>query len=142
MLVKLLFTLAMTLALMLAGSAISPEGGRPARVVRAGACCSARSAILSIGFLVASVVPTARFAQPVGTLLFYPMLGLSGLFVPIAVLPPRAGAGPRAAGHLRRVADEGIWHGEGWVAHTGDLAALAAVFVICVTLSAWVFRWE
>ena len=38
--------------------------------------------ILSIGFLIASVVPTARFAQPIGALILYPMLGLSGLFVP------------------------------------------------------------
>ena len=44
--------------------------------------------ILSIGFLIASLVPTARFAQPVGTLILYPMIGLSGLFVPVASLPP------------------------------------------------------
>ena len=37
--------------------------------------------ILSLGFLIASVVPTARFAQPIATLVLYPMLGLSGLFV-------------------------------------------------------------
>src|SRR5438445_10401393 len=44
--------------------------------------------IVSLGFLIASVVPTARFAQPIGTLLVYPMLGLCGLFVPIESLPP------------------------------------------------------
>ena len=41
--------------------------------------------ILSLGFLIASIVPTARFAQPIGTLILYPMLGLSGLFVPVDV---------------------------------------------------------
>ena len=46
------------------------------------------SSILSIGFLIASLVPTARFAQPIGTLILYPMIGLSGLFVPLASLPP------------------------------------------------------
>ena len=44
--------------------------------------------LLSLGFLIASVVPTARFAQPIGTLILYPMLGLSGLIVPVASLPP------------------------------------------------------
>ena len=99
--------------------------------------------ILSIGFIVASVVPTARFAQPVGTLLFYPMVVLSGLFFPIAVLPSYVQALARVLPVSYAVSlMRGIWRGEGWVAHAGDLAALAAVFVICVTLSAWVFRWE
>src|SRR6202171_4713820 len=31
--------------------------------------------ILSIGFLIASIVPTARFAQPIGAAILYPMLG-------------------------------------------------------------------
>src|SRR5258705_84733 len=44
--------------------------------------------ILSIGFLIASLVPTARFAQPVGAFILYPMIAVSGLFVPIASLPP------------------------------------------------------
>ena len=51
--------------------------------------------LLSIGFLIASLVPTARFAQPVGSLIFYPMLALSGLFFPIEALPPALEAPPR-----------------------------------------------
>src|SRR6266852_6389523 len=39
--------------------------------------------ILSIGFLIASIVPTARFAQPIGAVILYPMIAVSGLFVPI-----------------------------------------------------------
>jgi CRP/FNR family transcriptional regulator, cyclic AMP receptor protein len=34
--------------------------------------------ILSIGFLIASIVPTARFAQPIGSFILYPMIGVSG----------------------------------------------------------------
>ena len=45
-------------------------------------------AILSMGFVIASIVPTARFAQPIGTLILYPMIALCGLFVPISALPP------------------------------------------------------
>jgi len=43
--------------------------------------------VVSLGFVIASVVPTARFAQPLGSLVLYPMLGLSGLFVPVATTP-------------------------------------------------------
>jgi ABC-2 type transport system permease protein len=100
-------------------------------------------AILSIGFLIASMVPTARFAQPVGTLIFYPMVALSGLFVPVASLPP----GLRVVARLLPLTYvsslmKGIWQGQPWSAHTGDLAALVAFFVICTALSARVFRWE
>jgi ABC-2 type transport system permease protein len=37
---------------------------------------------------------------------------------------------------------EGIWKGDAWSAHLGDVAALAVVFVICTALSAKVFRRE
>jgi ABC-2 type transport system permease protein len=36
----------------------------------------------------------------------------------------------------------GIWRGEGWLAHAGDLGVLALVFLVCTALSAKVFRWE
>ena len=95
--------------------------------------------ILSIGFLIASVVPTARFAQPVGAIVLYPMLGLSGLFVPLALIPPWLRHLPLtyAVSLL-----EGIWTGEPWSAHVVDVAALAIVFVVCTAVSARVFRWE
>ncbi len=37
---------------------------------------------------------------------------------------------------------EGIWKGDAWSAHLGDVAALVVVFAICTALSAKVFRWE
>ena len=36
----------------------------------------------------------------------------------------------------------GIWNGDPWSAHLGDLAALALVFMLCTALSSRVFRWE
>ena len=95
--------------------------------------------ILSIGFLIASLVPTARFAQPVGAIVLYPMLVLSGLFIPREILPPWLGHLPLSYAVSLL---QGIWKGDGWSVHLGDVAALALVFTVCMALSARLFRWE
>ncbi len=100
--------------------------------------------ILSIGFIIASIVPTARFAQPIGAFVLYPMvIGLSGLFMPLNSLPP----GMRVAARLLPLSHvasllQGIWIGEPWSVHVVDVGALAAVFALCIALSARYFRWE
>jgi ABC-2 type transport system permease protein len=99
--------------------------------------------ILSLGFLIASVVPTARFAQPIGTLVFYPMLAVSGLFVPLQSLPPALRAMARALPLTYAVSLlRGIWHGEGWFAHLPDVAMLTVLCLIFSAASSRVFRWE
>jgi len=99
--------------------------------------------ILSIGFVIASVVPTARFAQPVGAMILYPMVALSGLFFPIDVLPPAIRTLARVMPLTYAVSLlSGIWQGDAWAAHTADLAGLAIVFGVCVAISSVVFRWE
>jgi ABC-2 type transport system permease protein len=37
---------------------------------------------------------------------------------------------------------KGIWVGDPWSAHLGDVAALAIVFAVFTALSAKLFRWE
>jgi ABC-2 type transport system permease protein len=99
--------------------------------------------ILSIGFLIASIVPTARFAQPIGAAILYPMIGLCGLFVPVQSMPPALQTVARVLPLTYAVSLlEGIGKGEAWSAHMGDVAALVTVFAICTALSAKVFRWE
>ena len=99
--------------------------------------------ILSIGFLIASIVPTARFAQPIGAAILYPMLGLCGLFAPVQLMPPALQAVARLLPLTYAVSLlEGIRKGEAWSAHVGDVAALVVVFAVCTALSAKVFRWE
>lgn len=99
--------------------------------------------ILSIGFVIASVVPTARFAQPVGSLLLYPMLAFSGLFFPLDRLPP---AWQTLAEFLpvKHVASllQGIWIGEAWSAHLVEVGALLLTFALCTALAGKIFRWE
>ena len=141
--VKLLLTAA-TLALMvLAGKRYYPVGVHAPLFSFTIALLISTWSILSIGFLIASLVPTARFAQPVGAIVLYPMIALSGLFVPVELLPPALHAVARVVPLTYTVSLlEGIWKGDRWSAHLADVAALAAVFVICTALSAKVFRWE
>ena len=85
--VKLMLT-AITLGLtLLAGRRYYPIGTDVPFVAFGLALLIATWSILSVGFLIASIVPTARFAQPIGAVILYPMLALSGLFVPLSVMP-------------------------------------------------------
>src|SRR5215467_3766475 len=75
--VKIVMTLA-TLAVMLAAGRRIVAVTVDARMASfAIAVLISMLSILSIGFLIASLVPTARFAQPVGGFVLYPMLFLS-----------------------------------------------------------------
>jgi ABC-2 type transport system permease protein len=141
--VKLGLTAA-TLALMvLAGKRYYPVGIHPPIVGFTIALLISTCSILSIGFLIASIVPTARFAQPIGAVIMYPMIAVSGLFAPIALLPPALHALAIVVPLTYAVSLlAGIWRGDAWSAHLGDVAALALVFLICTALSAKVFRWE
>jgi ABC-2 type transport system permease protein len=141
--VKLFFT-ALTLGLlMLAGRRYYPVQIDAPMVAFTVAGLVATLSILSLGFLISSIVPTARFAQPIGAIILYPMIALSGLFVSVETLPPTLRAVARVLPITYAVSLlEGIWTGDSWWAHAGDLAVLALVFVVCTALSAKVFRWE
>jgi ABC-2 type transport system permease protein len=141
--VKLLLT-AVTLALMvLAGKRYYPAGIHVPLLNFMIALLISTWSILSIGFVIASIVPTARFAQPIGGVILYPMIGLSGLFIPVESFPPVLHAVAKALPLTYAVSLlQGIWNGEPWSAHIGDVAALVVVFVVCTALSSKVFRWE
>jgi ABC-2 type transport system permease protein len=142
-LVKLLFTAITLAAMMAAGRRYVPAGINAPFVSFGVALLFTTLSIVSMGFLIASIVPTARFAQPVGTMILYPMLGLSGLFAPVDALPPALQAVARVLPLTYAVSLlRGIWRGEGWTAHTGDVAALTLLFLICTAISAKAFRWE
>lgn len=142
-LVKLLLTAVTLLLTLIAGKRYYPTGANVPLVSFLFALLISTCAILSIGFLIASIVPTARFAQPIGGIILYPMIALSGLFVPLAAMPPMMRMVARALPLTYAVSLlQGAWRGDAWVAHMGDLMALALVFFLCTALSAKVFRWE
>ena len=142
-LAKLLFTAITLSLLMLAGRRFYPPGLQAPVISFAVAGLFSTLSILSLGFVIASLVRTARFAQPVGAVIFYPMLALSGLFVPVEAFPPALQVVAKLLPLTYIVSLlRGIWTGESWFAHLGDVAALVIAGAIFVAISARVFRWE
>lgn len=142
-LAKLLFTAATLTLMMLAGRRFYPAGLQAPVISFAAALLLSTLSILTIGFVIASVVRTARFAQPVSAVIFYPMIGISGLFVPVEALP----AGLQFVAKLLPMTYivsllSGIWNGDPWSAHLGDVTALAIAGAVFTAVSNRVFRWE
>ena len=141
--VKLILTVSTLALMLLAGKRYYPVDVHVPLFGFTAALVISTLSILSIGFLIASIVPTARFAQPIGAAILYPMIAVSGLFAPVSSMPPVLQAIARVLPITYAVSlMEGIWKGDAWSAHIGDIAALAVAFFICTALSAKVFRWE
>lgn len=141
--VKLAFTVVSLALLVVAGRRMFPGIMAVPLASFAAALLLSTLSILSMGFVVASLVPTARFAQPISAAVFYPMLAFSGLFFPVARFPP----------WMRLVADalptthavslmQSVWSGTGWHGHWPDAAALVIIGWISVAVATKVFRWE
>jgi ABC-2 type transport system permease protein len=142
-LVKLLLTATSLLLMYLAGKRYIPPDVHPPIFSFTVALVISTWSILSIGFVIASIVPTARFAQPVGAVVLYPMVGLSGLFVPVASFPPLLRMLAHALPMNYAVSLlQGIWVGDPWSAHLADVAMLIVFFLLFTALSAKIFRWE
>lgn len=101
------------------------------------------AAFLSVGYVLASVVPTAKVAMVVGNVLLYPMVVLSGVVVPRHVMPET----------IQNVAQfvplthvvtlfAGLWSGHGLGEYLLEIAVLGGVLIVGVALAAWSFRWE
>jgi ABC-2 type transport system permease protein len=141
--VKLLFTIITLAIVVITGRRYYPLGPGVRLESFAAALLFSTVSILSLGFVIASVVPTARFAQPVATLILYPMLGISGMFAPVAALPATLQIVARVLPLTYAVSLlRGIWQGDSWFAHGGDVAALIVMFLAFAVLSAKIFRWE
>lgn len=99
--------------------------------------------ILSLGFVIASLVPTARFAQLIAGTVLYPLLAISGLFASTESFPPVLAFVSNLSPLTHAVSlTGGIWEGESWSNFGVELIALTATFCLCMMLSSKVFRWE
>jgi ABC-2 type transport system permease protein len=141
--VKLVFTVISLTLLMLAGRRLFPGVLQVNVFSFTVAVLLGTFSILSLGFVIASLVPTARFAQPISAAVLYPMLALSGLFFPVERFPRAL----RALAYLLPTTHavallNGVWDGSGWGAHRVNVAALLVLFAAYTALSTKVFRWE
>jgi ABC-2 type transport system permease protein len=100
-------------------------------------------AMFSIGYLIAAVAPTARIANVAGLLILYPMMFLSGMFIPAEVMPES----------VRRISQflpltyavellRGLWFGEPWSDFLRATAVLLGVLVVSTAAATRFFRWE
>ena len=141
--VKLIFTVMSLALLLLAGRRLFPGVMQVNVFSFTVAVLLSTLSILSLGFVIASVVPTARFAGLVSGATLYPMLALSGLFFPVDRLPRALNALAYLLPTTHAVALlDGVWDGSGWGAHWVDVAALLVLFAAYTSLSTKVFRWE
>jgi ABC-2 type transport system permease protein len=141
-LVKLVFTVATLVALYAVGRRMFAVPAETPLLAFSVAVLFSTLSILTMGFVVASLVPVARFAQPIGAIIFYPMLVVCGLFFPVEQLTPTLRAIAYALPLTYAVSlMKGIWLGHSWLAHGTDIAALALTMAICLAISARWFRW-
>lgn len=100
-------------------------------------------AMFAVGYLIASLAPSARAAQVISMVIFYPMMFLSGAGMPLEILPAS----------LRRVSDflpltyaarllRGLWFGDAWRDHVLEVAVLGGILIVGAALAARLFRWE
>jgi ABC-2 type transport system permease protein len=141
--VKLAFAMLSLVLLVLAGKRVFPGVMHVNLLSFAAALLLSTLSVLSFGFVLASIVPTARFAQPISTAILYPMMALSGLFFPLDRLPRALQIVALALPTTHAVAlMQGIWDGSGWGAHWLNVVALILLFAVFTALSTKVFRWE
>jgi ABC-2 type transport system permease protein len=97
----------------------------------------------AVGFVVASVSKTARVAQMLGMLLYFPNIFLSGATVPKELFPPAMRSISRIL-PMTHVVNllQGLWVGEPWSRHVVEVAVLAGLLVVGAIVSAKTFRWE
>lgn len=100
--------------------------------------------LMSIGFVIASMVPTARFAQPLATFILIPMLIFSPIFLPINEMSNGFVVTVANLSPINHVVNllSGIWQGGAWADQTVAIFALITTFVIALALSTKIFRWE
>jgi len=141
--VKLAFTVVSLALLVVAGRRLFPGVMSVPLVSFTAALLLSTLSILSLGFIVASLVPTARFAQPISAAVFYPMVALSGLFFPVERLPMwlRVVASALPTTHAVSLM-QSVWNGTGWSGHWPDAAALVIICGVSSAIATRVFRWE
>lgn len=101
-------------------------------------------AFISMGYLIAAIAKSVESASGISSAINFPMMFLSGIFFPLALLPAFLAPVVRAmpltylADAFRQVTIGGAQTFPMWL----DIAVLAVWAVVCTALAARFFKWE
>lgn len=99
--------------------------------------------LFSIGYLIACAVPSSRLAGAIGNFLFFPMMFLSGIAVPIHEMPEMVGmVGSWSPLGQAVTLMQSAWHGVEPAAVGPEMAMLAGLLVVSAVLAFRWFRWQ
>ena len=98
--------------------------------------------LFSLGYFLAGVLPSPRLASAIGNSLFFPMMFLSGIAIPLASMPPRLAryGSWSPMGHAVHVM-QGLWLGQSWPQIQTSLIVLAVLMVLSTAITLKAFRW-
>lgn len=99
--------------------------------------------MFSFGFLLASLIPNARVASILSSVLFILVLYLSGVLLPLSIFPST----------LRNIVQilplthvvillQSLWLGGSWLDHWVNVLALLGITLVCLLVSVKLFRWR
>lgn len=99
--------------------------------------------IFSLGFLVASIVPSVRVVTFVAIVLFLVAFYLSGMSVPLQIYPTvvQQIAQFLPTTHAVTLLQQ-LWSGASWFNYWADVLILFGLLVVCMFGSAKLFRWR
>jgi ABC-2 type transport system permease protein len=105
--------------------------------------CLSAAAFLALGYVIASLAPNARIATVVGNVLFIPMMMLSGITLPLEMMPETVRNVARfiPLTHVTTLL-RGLWFGEPIHQHVMEIVVLAGILVGGIIVAARTFRWE
>ncbi len=101
------------------------------------------AAFLTLGYLIASVSPNTRIATVIGNVLLIPMMMLSGITLPLEMMPETVRQVARFI-PLTHVATllRGLWFGEPVSQHVTEIVVLVGIMIVGMVVAARAFRWE
>lgn len=102
-------------------------------------CC----AVAGLGFIPASIAPTARSGSVIANILYFPMLFLSGAALPRQMLPAflKTISEVFPLTHAIRLM-RGVWLGDGLLEYPVELAVLTATSLVGAFFASRLFRWD
>ena len=107
------------------------------------AICLGILTFFSLGYALAGLVPSARTATVIGNVILFPMMFLSGAFIPLEVMPETAKnvASFLPLTHLVTLL-RGLWFGTEWNAYMTETAVLLGILIVSSLIVARTFRWK